>query len=122
IGLVAGALVVGSALFLENVLKVDDPVGAVSVHGTCGIWGVLAAGIPFLAKSGAEITWGTFGVQILGALAYALWPFITCLILFTILKATVGLRVTPEEEVEGLDIGEHGNVAYPDFAAIATEE
>jgi Amt family ammonium transporter len=122
IGLVAGALVVGSALFLENVLKVDDPVGAVSVHGTCGIWGVLAAGIPFLAKANGEITWANFGVQIIGALSYALWPFITCFILFTILKATVGLRVTPEEELEGLDIGEHGNVAYPDFASIASEE
>ncbi|GAB4216698.1 MAG: ammonium transporter [Synechococcales cyanobacterium] len=122
IGLISGVLVVFAVLFFENVLKVDDPVGAVSVHGVCGIWGVLAAGIPLFARAESGITWGTLGVQIIGAVAYFLWPFITCLILFNILKATVGLRVTPEEELEGLDIGEHGNIAYPDFANVASEE
>jgi len=122
IGLIAGVLVVLSVLFIENVLKVDDPVGAVSVHGVCGVWGVLATGIPLFARTGTEITWASLGPQIVGALCYSLWPFITCFILFNILKATVGLRVSPEEELEGLDIGEHGNVAYPDFAAITSEE
>ncbi|MEO0802813.1 MAG: ammonium transporter [Cyanobacteria bacterium J06642_2] len=120
IGSVAGVLVVLSVLFIETVLKIDDPVGAASVHGTCGIWGVLASGIPPLANSNyaADMTWGQLGVQAVGALAYFLWPFITCLILFYVLKATIGLRVTAEEEMAGLDMGEHGNVAYPDFVGV----
>jgi Amt family ammonium transporter len=65
------------------------------------------------------VTWAQFGVQVVGALAYFFWPFITCLILFSILKATVGLRTSAEEELAGLDVGEHGNVAYPDFVSAA---
>ncbi|MGQ9837054.1 MAG: ammonium transporter [Cyanobacteriota bacterium] len=123
IGSIAGILVVISVVLLDTVLKIDDPVGAVSVHGTCGIWGVLAAGIPFFANANYtnEITWGTFGVQLIGALSYSLWAFITCLILFLILKAVTGLRASAEEEITGLDIGEHGNVAYPDFVSIAAD-
>lgn len=121
IGLVAGILVVLSAVILDTALKIDDPVGAVSVHGTCGIWGVLAAGIPWFAHANSEVTWAQFGVQVVGALALFLWPFITCLILFLILKVTVGLRVSAEEEIAGLDVGEHGNIAYPDFVIAATE-
>ncbi len=122
IGSVAGILAVISAVVLDTVLKIDDPVGAVSVHGTCGIWGVLAAGIPFFANANYadKITWGQFGVQLIGALTYFLWSFITCLILFFILKATTGLRASPEEEMAGLDIGEHGNIAYPDFVSAVT--
>jgi ammonium transporter len=121
IGLVAGILVVLSAVILDTALKIDDPVGAVSVHGTCGIWGVLAAGIPWFAHANSEVTWAQFGVQVVGALALFFWPFITCLILFLILKVTVGLRVSAEEEIAGLDVGEHGNIAYPDFVIAATE-
>lgn len=123
IGSIAGILVVISVVVLDTVLKIDDPVGAVSVHGTCGIWGVLAAGIPFFANANyaEDVTWGQFGVQIIGALAYFLWPFITCLILFFILKAVTGLRTSAEEEIAGLDVGEHGNVAYPDFVSAATD-
>ena len=123
IGSVAGILVVISVVILDTVLKIDDPVGAISVHGTCGIWGVLAAGIPFFANANyaEEVTWAQFGVQVVGALAYFLWPFITCLILFFILKAVTGLRTSAEEEIAGLDVGEHGNVAYPDFVTAATD-
>jgi len=114
-------LVVLSAVILDTTLKIDDPVGAVSVHGTCGIWGVLAAGIPWFAHANSGVTWAQFGVQVVGALALFFWPFITCLILFLILKVTVGLRVSAEEEIAGLDVGEHGNIAYPDFVIAATE-
>lgn len=122
IGSVAGVLVVISVLFIETVLKIDDPVGASSVHGTCGIWGVIASGIPWFANSAQEFGWGQLGPQIAGALAYFLWPFIACLILFFVLKATIGLRVTAEEELAGLDMGEHGNVAYPDFVGIPSSQ
>ncbi|MEO1131753.1 MAG: ammonium transporter [Cyanobacteria bacterium J06639_1] len=120
IGAIAGVLVVLSVLFIETVLKIDDPVGAASVHGTCGIWGVIACGIPPLANANyaADMTWGQLGVQLVGALVYFLWPFVTCLALFFLLKATIGLRVTAEEEMAGLDMGEHGNVAYPDFVGV----
>ncbi|MDX2271978.1 MAG: ammonium transporter [Cyanobacteriota bacterium] len=121
IGGIGGVLVVFAVLFIENVLKIDDPVGASSVHGVGGVWGVLAAGIPFFAHANAGITWGTFGVQILAAASIAAWSFFSCLILFVILKVTIGLRVTVEEEVAGLDIGEHGNVSYPDFVSVATD-
>jgi len=111
IGLIAGAIVVLSVLFIDNVLKVDDPVGAVSVHGVCGAWGTLAAGL-FNAEG---VTLKIVGVQLLGIGAAFLWVFPTAFILFKIINATVGLRVTSEEEYDGLDVGEHGIEAYPDF-------
>ncbi|WP_020588825.1 ammonium transporter [Desulfobacter curvatus] len=108
IGVVAGALVVISVLFIEKNLKVDDPVGCISVHGVCGAWGTLA-----YAFLGVE----TFSLKILAAQAIGvgagfLWAFGTGLILFTAIKYTIGLRVTEEEEMAGLDISEHGNEAY----------
>ena len=108
IGLVAGALVVFSVLFIEKTLKVDDPVGCISVHGVCGAWGTLA-----YAFLGAE----TFSFKILAAQAIGVgagfvWAFGTGLILFMAIKYTIGLRVTEEEEMAGLDISEHGNEAY----------
>ncbi|WP_017326649.1 ammonium transporter [Synechococcus sp. PCC 7336] len=118
IGSIAGILVVLSVLFIETVLKVDDPVGAVSVHGTCGIWGVLASGLPFLTNGNYDFGWSQFGTQVVGALAYFFWPFLTMLLAFFILRVTIGLRVTAEEEMAGLDMGEHGNVAYPDFVGV----
>lgn len=111
IGFLAGILVVLSVLFIERVFKVDDPVGAVSVHGVCGAFGTLAAGL--FNAGGATLK--IVGVQALGVAAAFVWSFTACFILFKAIKAVIGLRVTAEEEREGLDIEEHGNVAYPDF-------
>ncbi len=107
VGVVAGALVVFSIFFFEKI-KIDDPVGAISVHGVCGVWGTLAVGI-FGGKSLIN--------QAVGTLAICAFAFITSLILAFAVKAIFGLRVSKEEEIEGLDIGEHGNEAYPDFTA-----
>lgn len=106
IGLIAGVIVVGSVLFLDKV-KIDDPVGAISVHLTCGIWGTLAVGI-FGNKASSAQLWS----QVIGVVGIGLFTFAFALILFGIIKATLGLRVSPEEESEGLDFGEHGNIAY----------
>lgn len=111
IGCVAGVLVVFSVLFFE-MIRVDDPVGAVSVHGVCGAWGTLAAGL-FNMKG---VTMAIVGVQALGVGACFLWTFPTAFVLFKIIEKTIGLRVSPEEELEGLDHAEHGGVAYPDFS------
>jgi Amt family ammonium transporter len=108
IGLIAGVLVVFSVLFFDK-LKIDDPVGAISVHGICGIWGTLAVGIFADGKS--------FLNQLVGTLAVCATAFVASFILASIIKAVMGLRVSQEEETEGLDIGEHGNEAYPDFGA-----
>ncbi len=111
IGLLAGILVVISVVFIERVLKVDDPVGAVSVHGVCGAFGTLSAAI----FNEAGFTMQLLYVQALGVVSAFIWSFGVCFILFKLIKATVGLRVSKEEEIEGLDITEHGNIAYPDF-------
>jgi len=110
IGAAAGVIVVLAVLFFDRI-KIDDPVGAISVHGVCGAWGTLAAGIFNIGGTSAKI----IGVQILGIAACLLWVFPTAFILFKLIDKTVGLRVTPEEELEGLDIAEHGGNAYPDF-------
>ncbi len=112
IGFIAGILVVFSVLFIDKVLKVDDPVGAVSVHGVCGAWGTLAAGL--FNTGGFSIK--VVGVQFLGIGAAFLWVFPTAFILFKVINATIGLRVSPEEEQDGLDVGEHGLEAYPNFS------
>jgi Amt family ammonium transporter len=111
IGAIAGVLVVLSVLFFDKI-KIDDPVGAISVHLVCGIWGTLAVGI-FGAKAGMPQLMS----QIKGVVAYGVFIFVFAFVLFLILKIILGLRVSPEEESEGLDIGEHGNVAYPDFTS-----
>jgi Amt family ammonium transporter len=111
IGFGAGVLVVFSVLFIERTFKIDDPVGAVSVHGVCGAFGTIAAGV-FNAEG---TTLQIIGVQVLGVAAAFAWAFTVCLILFLVIKATIGLRVTRDEELEGLDVEEHGNAAYPDF-------
>ena len=110
IGIIAGVLVVFSVMFFDKI-KIDDPVGAVSVHGVCGAWGTLAAGIFDMGGFSASVV----GVQLVGILACFVWAFGCGFIMFKIISATVGLRVTPEEEMEGLDYGEHGGTAYPDF-------
>jgi len=106
IGVVGGALVVFAVLFIDRVLKIDDPVGAVSVHGVCGLWGTLATGL-FNMESGLFYGGGLkqLGVQALGAGAAFVWAFGLGLILFYAISKTIGLRVTPEEELKGLDIG-----------------
>jgi Amt family ammonium transporter len=111
IGFGAGVLVVLSVLFIERAFKVDDPVGAVSVHGVCGAFGTIAAGVFNAEGATLEIV----KVQVIGVVAAFLWSFIACLILFMLIKLTMGLRVSRDEELEGLDIEEHGNAAYPDF-------
>jgi Amt family ammonium transporter len=110
IGAVAGVLVVFSVLFFEKI-RVDDPVGAISVHGTCGAWGTLSAGI--FAIDGFSLS--VVGVQLLGIVACFLWVFPAAFIMFKIISKTIGLRVSPEEELEGLDLSEHAGNAYPDF-------
>lgn len=111
IGLIAGVLVVTSILFLERKFKIDDPVGAISVHGVCGAWGTLAAGIFDIGGFSLSVV----GVQALGIAAAFIWTFPTAFILFKLIDKTVGLRVSREEELDGLDIGEHGIEAYPEF-------
>lgn len=121
IGGFGGVLVVLSVLFLDYVLKIDDPVGAVSVHCVCGIWGTISWGL-FSTSSGLFYGHGfkQLGVQLLGAGAVAAWAFGLGLTLFFVLSKTVGLRVTAEEELKGLDIGEHGNEAYSGFQVFTT--
>jgi Amt family ammonium transporter len=110
IGAVAGILVVLSVLFFEHI-KIDDPVGAVSVHGINGAWGTLAAGLFNMGGTSLSI----IGVQVIGIVAAFIWTFGTAFTMFKAIDKIVGLRVTPEEELEGLDLSEHGGVAYPDF-------
>lgn len=119
IGAIAGVIVVLSVVFIDRVLKIDDPVGAVSVHGVCGAWGTLAVGL-FSMDTGLVTTGGTEQLitQVIGILAMFAWCMVTGIILFGILKFTLGLRVSPEEEAEGLDIGEHGYEAYPGFQTL----
>ena len=105
IGAIAGGIVVGSVLAIDRI-KIDDPVGAISVHLTCGIWGTLAVGI---FSTNPE---HSFGLQLIGVLAYGGFTVICATAIFLAIKATMGLRVDAEEEVDGLDYGEHGMHAY----------
>ena len=125
IGIVSGLLVVFGVWFLDNVLHVDDPVGAVAVHFCNGLWGTIAVGL-FATPNAPESSYtGLFygggfkllGIQLLGIAAILAWTAVTMTITFLIIKATIGLRVTEEEEIEGLDIKEHGlPSAYAGFA------
>lgn len=116
VGLIAGVLVLFAILFFDK-LKIDDPVGAISVHGVCGIWGTLAVGI-FGATSGDEGSY-SFMWQLIGTLAISIFAFAFSFVVFSIIKAVMGVRVSEEEEFEGLDVGEHGQEAYPDFGAVS---
>ncbi len=125
IGVVSGVLVVFGVWFLDNVLHVDDPVGAVAVHFFNGLWGTIAVGL-FATPTAPECEMtGLFygggfkllGIQLLGIAAILAWTAVTMTITFLIIKATIGLRVTEEEEIEGLDIKEHGlPSAYAGFS------
>lgn len=112
VGATAGVIVVFAILMFDK-LKIDDPVGAISVHGVCGIWGTLAVGI---------FTEASFLVQLLGTTAILGVTFVFSLAVFGAIKAIAGVRVTPEVESDGLDISEHGNHAYPDFSPVKTSE
>lgn len=121
IGGIAGILVVLSVLFIDYVLKIDDPVGAVSVHCVCGVWGTISYGL-FSLNSGLFYGHGAkqLGVQLAGAGAAAVWAFGLGLVMFFVLRKTIGLRVTDDEQLKGLDIGEHGNEAYAGFQVFTT--
>ena len=114
IGAVAGVLCYFAVMFFDK-LKIDDPVGAISVHGVCGIYGTLCCGLwganGLFQGAGA----GQLVTQAIGCFACFVTAFIFAAIVFGVLKATVGIRVTEEEEIEGLDLGEHDMAAYPDF-------
>lgn len=126
IGIVAGILIVVAVEFVDIKLKIDDPVGAFSVHGVNGMWGGLAVGL-FATGNGQNGVTGLFygggfaqlGKQALGIVTIVAWTVVCMIIVFTIIKKTVGLRVTKDEEMKGLDICEHGLIsAYADFMPI----
>ena len=110
IGAVGGLIVVGSIVALDK-LRIDDPVGAISVHGTCGIWGVVAV----VFNNGDATLLG----QLIGIVGIFAWVFVAALVVWLILKATIGIRVSEEDEMSGVDIAETGIEAYPEFQPAA---
>ncbi len=112
VGVIAGLLVVVAVIGFDKV-KLDDPVGALSVHLVCGIWGTLAVGLFSSSFS--------FTTQLIGVVAYGAASFVAAMIIFGVIKATIGLRVSKEEELKGLDIGEHGMEAYAGFQIFRTQ-
>jgi Amt family ammonium transporter len=133
IGAVAGTLVVLSVEFIDKVLHVDDPVGAISVHGVCGAWGTLSAGLFAEAAYGQSSGVGAvnglffggglsqFITQLTGVVSVFAWVFGTALILFYVLRKTVGLRASDEDQLKGMDISEHGMESYAGFQIFTTE-
>jgi Amt family ammonium transporter len=130
IGIIAGIIVYAGVMFNENVLKLDDPVGAIAVHGYCGTWGLLSVGIFSIgigngiladatyAAAGAGLLYGgyqQFLIQIVGIILSVVWAFGISFVIFKLLDWTIGLRVSEEHEITGLDIVEHGISAYPEF-------
>ena len=117
IGAIAAPVMYGSVMFMERVLKIDDPVGAISVHGVTGLWGLLA--IAIFAKDGGLVG-GSASLlvpQIVSIVAVVVWSLVTGFALFFLLKFSMGVRVSEEEEMQGLDISEHGIQTYPESAA-----
>ncbi|WP_186564129.1 ammonium transporter [Lawsonibacter celer] len=117
IGICAGIVLPLAVEFFDKVLKIDDPVGAISVHGVCGAMGTLLTGL-FAVDGGLFYAGGFrfFGIQCLGVLSVIAWVAVTMTIIFTVIKHTIGLRASAQEELEGLDIHEHGlPSAYADF-------
>ena len=117
IGAIAAPVMYGSVMFMERVLKIDDPVGAISVHGVTGLWGLLA--IAIFAKDGGLVggSPSLLVPQIVSIVAVVVWSLVTGFALFFLLKFTMGVRVSEEEEMQGLDISEHGIQTYPESAA-----
>lgn len=121
IGIVAGVLAVYGIIFFDK-MRIDDPVGALTVHLLNGIWGTIAVGL--FAVDGGLFYGGGFaqlGSQLLGIVSIGAFTFIASLVVWLVIKATVGVRVSAEEEIEGLDIGEHGMSAYPDFTTASKQ-
>ena len=117
IGAIAAPVMYGSVMFMERVLKIDDPVGAISVHGVTGLWGLLA--IAIFAKDGGLVG-GSASLlvpQIVSMVAVLVWSLVTGFALFFLLKFSMGVRVSEAEEMQGLDISEHGIQTYPESAA-----
>jgi Amt family ammonium transporter len=112
IGVIAGCLVVIGIILLDK-LKIDDPVGAFPVHGMCGVWGGIATGIFGTAIPEGLTRGGYIMVQLQSTAIICVWAFATMFTVFYVLKLMGALRVTPEEEMAGLDISEHGMHAYP---------
>ena len=112
VGFVAGVIVVLSVMQFDK-LKIDDPVGAISVHLVCGIWGTLAVGI-FTSEY-------SLGIQALGVLSYGIFCLISALVIFLAVNAFMGLRVSEEEEILGLDISEHDMESYAGFQIFTVE-
>ena len=133
IGAIAGVLVVFSVEFIDKRLRIDDPVGAISVHGVCGAWGTLAVGLfaqaTYGESSGAGAINGLFFgggfsqffIQLTGVISVFIWVFATALILFLLIKKFLGLRASDEEQLKGLDISEHGMESYSGFQIFTTE-
>ena len=126
IGALSGILVVFAVGFFDK-MKIDDPVGDTSVHLGCGIFGTICVGlfaqegVTSLSTTNGLLYGGGFrvlGVQLLGIVAIGAFTFVSSGLVWLVLKKTIGIRVSREEEIQGLDIGEHGNVAYPDFALV----
>jgi Amt family ammonium transporter len=107
VGAIAGLIVVFSVMFFDKI-RIDDPVGAISVHGVCGVWGTLAVGI---------FGGGNFVTQLIGTASVSAFAFVTSFIIFYVLKLVMGVRVDAQEEHEGLDVAEHGSPAYNDSQA-----
>ncbi len=110
IGIIGGILIVLGVALIDRFMKLDDPVGAIAVHLICGIWGTLAVGL-----FGEMAGWDQFLYQLAGIGCYAAFCIVTSFIIIFTLKKTVGIRVSEREELEGLDLHEHGMTAYPDF-------
>lgn len=130
IGIIAGVLVVLSVVFFDKVMHIDDPVGAISAHATCGAWGTFSLGLFAQDKFCPGTTgdgllfgggWNLLGAQSLGIISVFAWCMITGFLLFYVIKHLVGLRVTKEEELRGLDIDEHGMEAYSGFQIFTTQ-
>ncbi len=133
IGAVAGVVVVGMIEFIDKVLRIDDPVGAISVHGICGMWGTLAVGLfaqaDYCRVSGIKVTNGLFFgggvsqliIQCKGVVSVLGFTIVAAGIMFLIIKKTVGLRVTKEAELQGLDIAEHALESYSGFQVFLSE-
>jgi Amt family ammonium transporter len=128
IGTVAGWVVVGAVLWVERKAKVDDPVGAVAVHGASGLWGLLALGLFADGSYGAGLNGvdgpvkglffgdaGQLWAQLTDMVVLTAFCSLMCILFFSIMKSTMGMRVTEEEEIAGLDMPQMGAMAYPDF-------
>ena len=128
IGLIAGVLVVAAVLFVERTLKIDDPVGAVSVHGVCGAWGVLSLGlfadgvygdgwngVPGGVKGLFYGDAGQFVAELIGVVTCIVFVFAAFYAFFKLVDVLIGNRVSAEAELEGLDMPEMGAIGYPDF-------